>query len=240
MGAVNSSLKHNFKPDDYNAPQVKRGADGNYDPTDYQAALTVRSWMYNNMPNGMIGYQTVMDAARLPKEGSSDISIDGKTYTLTEQDKAAFRKFNHDGLTLFRRLDGGHNGTHDLVMGIWDIDAAIKNGRLHGAAEHSPDGEWRNRNSEMPPAEAAKIFDDYASKRLGGSWNVAERDLKHIANAHGMYLSTKDGKQFQMIDDPQVIRAASVLLDNWGEVQIGEGNSVGMLSQEELQKLMSL
>lgn len=240
MSNISSPRKHNFDPSNYNAPVVKP-KNGEYQLTDYQAALTARSWMHKNMPGGMIdaGFiQQVRDQGNTP--GPITVDVDGKKLTLTEQEKAAFLKFHENGNTLFRRLDGGENGTHDFLMGEWDIDAAIKNGRLHGAAQHSKEGYWRNRNSEMSTDEASRVLNDYFTEKFGSNWTINQQDLKTLANAHGMHVPTENGKEFVMIDDPAVIRAAGLLLDKWGEVQIGEANSIGFLSKEELQKLSTL
>lgn len=240
MTDATSARNYNFRPDDYSTPKVKTGEDGSYKLTDYQAALTVRSWMHQNMPGQMINGATLREVLDQKGPGPAHINVNGKAITLSEQERAAFKKFADENSALFRRLDGGENGTHDHYMGSWDIDAAIKNGRLHGTAQHSPEGYWRNRNDEMPPAKAGDVLNDFFSRTLGNDWSPTHNDLTSIANAHGMWTNTKDGKKFMPIDDPDVTRAAGVLLDNWGNVQIGEGNSVGILSKEELQKLMLL
>ncbi len=238
-GVSNQQKKYNFDPTNYVTPEYKK-KNGEYQLTDYQAAITVRNWMHANMPGGMINGGMLSQLAKLDKLGSGAHTVDGKTYNFTEQEKAAFRKFNEDGATLFRRLDSGENGTHDFQMGEWDIDAAIKNGRLHGTTQHSAQGYWRNRNEDMPPAQAAEVLDDYLTEKVGNGWTVKEKDLRLIGDSHGMYLNTKNGREFVMIDDPEVIRAAGVVHDNWSKMQIGEGNSVGTLSQKELNKLLDV
>lgn len=236
MSNVSNQKTHNFDPNNYTT-QDYRKKDGSYQLTDYQAALTVRNWMHDNMPGGMMDH-TLIDQVNAQKDGPGPVTVDlnGKKVTLTDQEKAAFLKFRENGSTLFRRLDGGENGTHDFLMGEWDIDQAIKNGRLHGSAEHSKEGHWRNRNGDMPHAQAAEVLDDYLTEKFGSDWSVKQGDLRQIANSHGMYVPNENGYEFVMIDDPEVIRAAGLVLDDWSNVQNGEGNSVGILSQKELDK----
>lgn len=238
-GVSTPPRKYNFDPTNYVTPEYKK-KNGEYQLTDYQAAITVRNWMHANMPGRMINREMLSELAKLEKSGSGAHTVNGKTYNFTEQEKAAFRKFDDNGATLFRRLDSGENGTHDFQMGEWDIDAAIRNGRLHGAAQHSEEGYWRNRNKDMPPAQAAEVLDDYLTGKLGDGWTVKENDLRLVGNSHGMYVNTNNGREFVMIDDPEVIRAAGVALDNWSKLQVGEGNSVGILSQAELNKLLAV
>lgn len=233
MGAVNSSQSYKFRPDDYSTPDVKPGKDGKYHLTDYQAALTIRSWMHKNMMPG-----EMMDSKMTNEALHGSITVNGKSIQLNQQERAAFNKLTKDNAALFYRLDSGENGTHDLRFGTWDIDAAIRNGRLHGSAKSSPEGHWRNRNDDVPPAQAGKELDDFFSGKMGSNWVLTKEDLRRLASAHLFF--DKDSKTYKPIDNPEVVRAAGVLLDNWGEIQIGEGNSVGTLSREELQKLMSL
>lgn len=117
MSNLNSPRAHNFRPDDYNAPQVKLGADGKYNLTDYQAALTVRSWMHKNMPGQMISGATLHEVLGQTGPGPAYINVNGKPVELSEQERAAFLKFSDKNSALFRRLDGGENGTHDHLMG---------------------------------------------------------------------------------------------------------------------------
>lgn len=234
MGGIQGHKKYNFDPQNYTTPEFKK-KDGEYRLTDYQSAITVRNWMHKNIPGQMLGGSQFNQAVT-----TGSITIGGKTITLTEQERAAFSKFTANTGALFSRLDGGENGTHDRYMGAWDIDAGIKNGRLHGTAEHSKERYWRNRNDEMAPGKAGQVLSKFFSDKFGANWPTMTQDqLFDIANRH-YYKDPKNPQNLIQIDDPEVIRAAGVLYDNWGKVQDGEGNSVGTLSKREVDKLTML
>lgn len=228
MATTQKTGSYNFDPKNYTDPDFRK-KDGTYQLTDYQAAVTVRNWMHENWQGRMISEDGLGVALASGKIG--DI-------TLTEQQKAAFTRFSENNRALFHRLDAGENGTHDGQFGEWDIDAAIKNGRLHGAGEHSKNGHWQKRN-DMEKGDAAKLLDDFIKQNLGEGWTSISHDqISRIANAH--HIHDPKSQTRVMIDDEKVHQAAAVVLDNWGEIQDGENNSVGLLSKEELQKLLSI
>lgn len=237
MSTVTSPKTHNFDPNNYTTPEYKK-KDGDYKLTDYQAGTTIRNWMHKNTPGEMLGVDLIKKVNQEPKEGSSTVTVGGKTYTFSEQEKAAFRKLAEDDAALFNRLDSGENGSHDLLIGEWDITAAIKNGRIHGAAQHSDDGHWRNRNKDMPPGQAAEVVDDFLSQKMGDNWTLQREDLRRMASSHNYWDKDKGG--LQKINDPEIVRAVGVLLDNWDKVQMGEGNSVGTFSKKEIEKFLKL
>lgn len=208
---------HNFDPDSFKVPKFRTDEQGNLNPTDYQAAMALRNFMKrNNEP--FITREHLSEA-----NSKGTVTFGDRVIQVNAQDSAMFAKLQGG---LFNRLDAGTNGTHDGVVGVEDINDAIRNSlSLHG----NQVGHWTS------PAESASTTKQQGKERLlallednKGSFNSNDKQFKleevHYAiNDHKVFDKTKenvtifaDGAIF--LDDRASVEAFSLLLKDFDMV----------------------
>lgn len=227
--------KYNFDPNSYEPPPMST-KDGEYTPSDYQAAQALRKFIKDNSPDGFINASHIRTAYE-----NGRVDFNGRVITLNKQEQAAFDKLAENEAALWNRLDGGTNGTHDGVIGVLDInDAITKTRRLHGSAT-SDKGYWSDPTGSMTAAEAKTTLDGLLKERFGENWtSISQSTLQQIADKETYFdhSSTQAHHlKYRYVDGHQYAVAAAVLLKHWGKIQEGGNNSVGVLSRDEFENL---
>jgi len=215
-----------YDPSNFKVPEFRKDKDGSLDPTHYQAAVALKDFMRRN--NALfVSADQLWEA-----NNKGTVTLGDNVVQLNDQEKAMFKKLSH---SLFDRLDGGTNSTHDGLVGIQDIDDAIRQSwKLHGP-EKSPDGKWKEpmSDSTMTRPEAKQALQGWMKDAKSGKYGFEDPNnafinrhiISEITLHHKFHGTTVDPRQieamylikhhFDVIDANQDMLITPDEVDNW-------------------------